>query len=437
MINKNSPWRWIPLLYFAEGIPYFLVNTISVTMLNRMGVPNEQMALYTGALYLPWVIKPLWSPFVDILKTKRWWILSMQILMTLIFALMVITLPNPSQEIIAAKQTDCSLFTFTLFLFLATAFASATHDIAADGFYMLGLKENEQSFFVGIRNTFYRLSSVFGQGILVMIAGVLETRLGDIPMAWRITLAITALIFALITLYNIFFLPKPTEDLPEFSSEGKNVRRLAREFIEAFVSFFRKPGIGIAMLFLLLYRFPEALMLKLVSPFFLDSAADGGLGLSTETVGFIYGTLGVIALTIGGILGGVASSFKGLKKTLLPMALALTVPCGVYVYMAMEQPVNLWLIGGCVAIEQFGYGFGFTAYMLYMMRFSEGRFKTSHYAICTAFMALGMMIPGMFAGYVWKWVGGYLNFFNVVMLCCIATVIVAFIVKRDLVNEKK
>lgn len=437
MINKNSPWSWIPLLYFAEGIPYFLVNTISVTMLNRMGVPNEQMALYTGLLYLPWVIKPLWSPFVDILKTKRWWIISMQVVMTAIFVVMVITLPNPSQEMIAAKQTDCSLFTFTLFLFLTTAFASATHDIAADGFYMLGLNESDQSFFVGIRNTFYRLSSVFGQGILVMIAGVLETHFGNIPMAWRITLMFTAVIFACITLYNVFFLPKPTADLTEFSSDAKSIKYVAMEFVEAFVSFFRKPGIGIAMLFLLLYRFPEALMLKLVSPFFLDSAADGGLGLSTETVGFIYGTLGVIALTIGGILGGVASSVKGLKKTLLPMALALTVPCGVYVYMAMEQSVNLWLIGGCVAIEQFGYGFGFTAYMLYMMRFSDGRFKTSHYAICTAFMALGMMLPGMFAGYVWKWVGGYLNFFYVVMLCCIATVAVTLIVKNDLANEKK
>lgn len=431
-LKAQSPWWWIPTLYFAEGIPYFIVNNISVIMFTRMGVPNETMALYTGLLYLPWTIKPLWSPFVDILKTKRWWIIAMQLLMTAAFVALTLTIPRPSPEMIAAKGTPVSLFTITLLLFTLTAFASATHDIAADGFYMLALNPNQQSMFVGIRSTFYRISSVFGQGVLVFIAGMLERSTGNIPLAWRITMLVSALIFAGITVYHTFIVPRPAEDAPRLAAESKGkAKEIAREFIAAFGTYFQKKGIVAALLFMVLFRFPEALTLKLVTPFLLDSVEAGGLGLSTETVGIVYGTIGVIALTVGGIVGGIALAKWGLKKSLLPMALAVALPCFVYVYMSICHPSSLVVISSCLAFEQFGYGFGFTAYMLYMIYFSAGGFKTSHYAICTAFMALSMMLPGMIAGYIWKWVGGYTPFFWVVMLSCLLTVAVTFAVKVD------
>ena len=437
--EAGSPWLWIPTLYFAEGIPYFIVNNISVIMFTRLGVPNETMALYTGLLYLPWTIKPLWSPFVDILKTKRWWIVAMQALMAVAFALLAFSIPfDLSSTTIAAKETPVGLFTFTLILFLVTAFASATHDIAADGFYMLALSEKSQSFFVGIRSTFYRLSSIFGQGILVYVAGVLEESTDNIPLAWRLTLMGTAVLFAAITIYHTFFIPKPLQDAPRMTSTGepaRSAKEILTEFAQAFATFFKKVGVLTAMLFLLLYRFPEALMLKMVSPFFLDGPDAGGMGLTTKEMGIVYGTIGIIALTLGGIFGGVYASRKGLRRSLWPMALALTLPCAVYVYMGLCHPSGIGIVSACVAVEQFGYGYGFTAYMLYMIWFSTGEFKTSHYAICTAFMALSMMIPGMFAGYLWKWIGGYVPFFCLVMVCSLLTFAVTFIVRKKVPED--
>ena len=435
VVTKSAlPWWWIPTLYFAEGIPYFIVNNISVIMFAKMGVPNETMSLYTSLLYLPWVIKPFWSPFVDIIKTKRWWIILMQIVMSISFIALVLSLPHPSQQMIASKNTPVSMFTVMIILFYVTAIASATHDIAADGYYMLALKEEQQTFFVGIRSTFYRLSSIFGKGVLVMIAGLLELRTGNIPLAWSSVMAIAAIIFSVITIYHLFVLPAPDADYCRNTKGGADI---AKEFADAFVGFFKKKGIIVALAFMLLYRFSEALMLKLVDPFFLDPVENGGLGISTAKVGFINGTVGIIAMLSGGIAGGIAASKWGLKKVLWPMALSLILPCFVYVYMSVAQPSNLWLINACVAFEQLGYGFGFQAYMLYLIYFSAGEFKTSHYAICTGFMALGMMIPGIFAGYIWKWLGGYIGFFWFVMLCCLVTVVVTMLVKIDPEYGKK
>ena len=402
-------------------------------MFNNMGMSKGDMAMYTSLLYLPWVIKPLWSPFVDIIKTKRWWVVAMQIIMSAAFALLAFSLPHPSAEVIAAGNTGVSIFAVTLVIFWITAFASATHDIAADGFYMLALKPDEQSLFVGIRSTFYRLSSIFGQGVLVVIAGLLERKTGDIPMAWSITLIISAVIFSLVTIWHIFRLPKPDADaLRTTTSAGE----IFREFGRTFATFFRKKGVLIAMLFMLLYRLPEAFLVKMMNPFLLDPMAEGGLGLSTESVGLVYGTVGVAALTVGGILGGIAASRWGLKKSMWPMALSLTLPCLSFVFLAAFQPDNIWIIGSCVALDQFGYGFGFTAYMLYLIYFSEGEFKTAHYSLCTAFMALSMMLPGMAAGYLQEAVG-YTNFFIFVMVCCLVTVFVTMSVKVDPEYGKK
>ncbi len=472
--GKNiSPWLWVPTLYFAEGIPYFIVNTISVIMFKRLGMGNAEIALCTSLLYLPWVIKPLWSPFIDIIRTKRWWIVLMQGLVTvalLLAALAVLRLPSltsatlavPSEALagsdatfaapelsVAAIPASAPLFTLTLILFWLTAFASSTHDIAADGFYMLALEGGTQSLFVGIRSLFYRLSSVFGQGVLVVIAGILETRTGNIPLAWTLTLALAALLFASLTAYHAFFLPKPAADslrairtdnrttattetnaeqTPQTVTFSTRSKEIFRDFGRTFATFFRKKGVVLALVFLLLYRLPEALLLKMLNPFLLDPVSKGGLGLSTETVGIVYGTIGVIALIIGGILGGIAASRWGLKKSLLPMALCIALPCLVYLYMSLAQPSNALIISSCVALDQFGYGFGFTAYMLYMMYYSEGEFKTAHYSLCTAFMALSMMLPGLAAGYLQERLG-YTGFFILVAVCCLVTIAVTFCIK--------
>jgi len=432
-----SPWVWVPTLYFTEGIPYFLVNSISVMLFAKMGVPNDQLAFFTTLLYFPWFLKGLWSPFVDIIRTKRWWIIAMQVLMTVLCFLLTVTLPHPAAETIAAKGTSASLFRWTLIFFIIAAFASATHDIAADGYYMLAHDSKSQAAFVGIRSTFYRIASVFSQGVLVYIAGLIENRTGNIPMSWQITLGVTSVIMLCLTLYHSFFLPRATEDQPRPIS----VRQQAwSELGEAFRTFFTKPGVGLAIAFMLLYRLSEGFLVKLCQPFLVDSRATilrdgkligGGLALETDTVGLLYGTIGVACLLLGGILGGIYIARRGLKRSLWLMATALTLPSFVYCYLSMAQPESLWVIGTAVSFEQFGYGFGFTAYMMFMMHFSEGAYKTSHYAICTAFMALSMMIPGFVAGAIEVSVG-YTAFFWIANACSITTFFITWLVYKRL-----
>ena len=427
-MNKQHPWWWVPTLYFAEGIPYFIVNTISTILFKRMGMSNADIAAYTSILYLPWVIKPFWSPFVDIIRTKRWWVVAMQALMSVGFIALALALPHPSPDVIASGQAPVSIFAITLILFWISAFASATHDIAADGFYMLALREKDQSLFVGIRSTFYRLSSIFGQGVLVVVAGLLETRFGNIPRAWSVTLLAAAILFAALTFWHMWALPRPAQDAPRAATSAGDI---FKEFGRTFVTFFRKPLIWPAIVYMLLYRLPEALLVKMVNPFLLDGTEAGGLGLATETVGVIYGTIGILGLTLGGILGGVCASKWGLRKSLWPMALAITLPDLAYLWLAIAQPTNLVSVSALVFLEQFGYGFGFTSYMLYMIYVSEGEFKTAHYSLCTAFMALSMMIPGFFAGAIQEAVG-YPVFFGIVMLCCLVTVAVTLLVRRPI-----
>lgn len=444
LASKSHPWAWVPSLYFAEGIPYFIVNVISVTLFKRLGMSNGDLALYTSLLYLPWVIKPLWSPVVDVFKSKRWWILVMQAIITVSFALL-------------ALSVSPDVFGLSLVIFYVIAFASATHDIAADGFYMLALGEQEQSLFVGIRSTFYRISSVFGQGVIVVVAGLLEERMGSIPSAWKVTLLLCGALFALLTLWHCRSLPKVERNLAvghdsdrKAANAGTMEVKAADEMPEPCVpaggkpavhrggwsdmwrvwkTFFMKDGVWLALAFMLLYRLPEALSVKMLTPFLLDPPEAGGLGLSTAQSGLVYGTAGVIALTIGGILGGVYAARKGLRKSMWIMALSLALPCAVYLFLALVQPERMWIVYACVVLDQFGYGFGFTAYMLYMMKFAEGEFVTSHYAICTAFMALSMMIPGLFAGWMQEALG-YVGFFIIVMICCLATVFVTLFVRR-------
>ena len=432
-----SPWFWVPTLYFTEGIPYFLVNNISVMMFAKMGVPNDQLSFFTTLLYFPWFLKGLWSPFIDIFRTKRWWIISMQVLMTVLCILLTLTLPHPSAEMMADSQTSVGLFTWTLIFFIITAFASATHDIAADGYYMLAHNAKSQAAFVGIRSTFYRIAAIFSQGVLVYIAGVIEKDTNDIPWSWQVTLGATSVILLLVTLYHCFLLPRAAEDQLR---ETKDFNGAMRELGASFATFFTKPGVVLAIVFMLLYRLSEGFLVKLCQPFLVASRdtsivngkiIGGGLELSTDTVGILYGTIGVIALLVGGILGGIYIAKKGLKRSIWLMAAALTLPSFVYCYLSMAQPESTWIIGSAVGFEQFGYGFGFTAYMMYMMHFSEGKYKTAHYAICTAFMALSMMIPGFVAGSI-EMAVGYTAFFWIANACSVTTFIVTYFVYKRL-----
>lgn len=607
--QMRSPWAWIPTLYLAEGLPYVAVMTLSVILYKRLGISNTDIALYTSWLYLPWVIKPFWSPFVDLLKTKRWWIVSMQLLLGAGFAGIAFTIPVSF------------FFQATLAFFWLMAFSSATHDIAADGFYMLALDHNQQALYVGIRSTFYRVATILGQGLLIILAGWLESatgpdpvkidvevspqytcgtfalpevtvptesaaalsfvvsqstvtlgtagasadsvrswvgrieelnrshgflveeragehvasdvetswwtrrvsrplgewlrthfgerrdvevttdRAGDIgiaavslsrepdpdeevvlnmtmnrgdrsvslihgdrlrfdrtnwnqsaylvfqadaklnqpshaeykglsgniPFAWSITFFVLAGLFVLFGIYHRFVLPRPATDHGRSDLKPKDI---LREFSATFVSFFKKPQAAAAIFFMLTFRFSEAQLLKLINPFLLDSKELGGLGLTTGEVGMVYGTVGIIGLTIGGIIGGVAAARGGLRKWIWPMTFSMLLTCLTFVYLSFSQTDNLLIINACVFVEQFGYGFGFTAYMLYLMYYADGEQKTAHYAICTGFMALGMMLPGMFAGWMQEMLG-YNHFFIWVMLCSIIPIVAVSLLKID------
>lgn len=608
--QMRSPWAWIPTLYLAEGLPYVAVMTLSVILYKRLGISNTDIALYTSWLYLPWVIKPFWSPFVDLLKTKRWWIVSMQLLLGAGFAGIAFTIPVSF------------FFQATLAFFWLMAFSSATHDIAADGFYMLALDHNQQALYVGIRSTFYRVATILGQGLLIILAGWLESatgpdpvkidvevspqytcgtfalpkvatapaestatlsfvvsqptvtlgtagvsadsvrnwvgrvedwnrshgflveeeagaqgvsktetswwtrrvsrplgewlrthfgerrdvevttdRAGDIgiaavslsrepdpdeevvlnmtmnrgdrsvslihgdrlrfdrtnwnqsaylvfqadaklnqpshaeykglsgniPFAWSITFFVLAGLFVLFGIYHRFVLPRPATDHGRSDLKPKDI---LREFSATFVSFFKKPQAAAAIFFMLTFRFSEAQLLKLINPFLLDSKELGGLGLTTGEVGMVYGTVGIIGLTIGGIIGGIAAARGGLRKWIWPMTLSMLLTCLTFVYLSFSQTDNLLIINACVFVEQFGYGFGFTAYMLYLMYYADGEQKTAHYAICTGFMALGMMLPGMFAGWMQEMLG-YNHFFIWVMLCSIIPIVAVSLLKID------
>ncbi|WP_289758190.1 MFS transporter [uncultured Duncaniella sp.] len=411
--SSRNPWAWIPTLYFAQGLPYVAVMTISVIMYKRLGLSNTDIALYTGWLYLPWVIKPFWSPFVDIISTKRHWTITMQWLIGIAFAGIAFALPTSF------------FFSLTLAIFWLVGFTSATHDIAADGYYMLALTEHQQSLYVGIRSTFYRIATVAGQGLLVILAGAIEDSSGDIPFAWSVVFGILSVMFLSFALYHSRILPKVEQTSSRQLATANDVWR---EFITVFAEFFRKKQVGVAIVFMLLYRLPEAQLVKLINPFLLDPPSAGGLGLSTGQVGIVYGTVGIIGLTLGGIIGGITAARRGLKFWLRPMAWSMSLTCLTFVYLSFAGEPSLTVVNVCVFIEQFGYGFGFTAYMLYLIYFSEGRHRTAHYSICTGFMALGMMLPGMAAGWIQETIG-YQNFFIWTMICCIATIGVTYLIK--------
>ncbi len=417
--TKKNPWSWVPTLYFAEGLPNVLVMAVAVVMYMQLGMTDTEIGLYTSWLGLPWVVKPLWSPFVDLYKTKRWWLLTMQLLI------------GSSLAGVAFTLNASFWFQGTMFCFFLMAFSSATHDIAADGYYMLELSAHQQAWFVGIRNTFYRIAVIFGNVVLVYLAGQLQLVFRDrTAFTWSLVFYGAAGLFIALWLYHAFVMPHPADDSPR---QGLTARQTWRGVLDMLASFFSKMPARpmlFAIVFLLLYRFPEAMLTKMSTTFLLRPGSEGGLGLSPQEFSLAYGTVGLIGLLGGGIVGGWLASRDGLKRWLWPMVCAITLPDLVYVYMSYAMPADLILISSLLFIEQFGYGLGFTALTLYMLYLAQGEFKTSHYAICTGISYLGLMLPGMVSGWL-KDAVGYRQFFIIVMAFCVVTFVVTALIKID------
>lgn len=415
MLKKTNAWLWVPTLYFASGLPYHAITSISDIMYKDLGVENSTITFLTSIFLTPWTIKPLWSPFVELISTRRKWTIYSQLLLALCFGMVATFIPMNSYLLL------------TIIAFMIGAFVSSTHDIALDGFYILALPQEKQSFFSGIRNTAYRIATVFSSGILVMLANKMGHYLGSDALAWSATFATTAIIMLAFFLYNRKAMPKPDNDIDR---APRSVSMIFRDFGDIIRTYFKKPGIWSALLFLLLFRFPEAQLGKIGKLFLMDPSTAGGLGLDKGDIGFLNGVIGVIGLIIGGIAGGICISRKGLKYWLWPMVVAISLPDAVYVYMSMVLPESMTVVGGCIFIEQLGYGFGFTAYTLYMIYFAQGKYPTAHFAISTAFMSLGMMLPGMVSGKIQEWLG-YEYFFIWVMLCTVITFAVSAMIKID------
>lgn len=415
MKGYKNPWAWVPTTYIFEGLPNAIVNTVSLIVFKNMGMPNDRLTLYTSLLSFPWILKIVLSPLVDTVGRKRTWAAAMQVLMVICTCILGIMLPKGSLSVI-------------LVMFLVTAFSSSIHDIAADGFYMLGLDEKTQSYFVGVRNAFFRLALLCGQGLLAIIAGLLQKGGQDTVVSWSYTLIGCSAVMAIVALWDMLALPSPSSDRPR---QSKGVGSFLSELLTLFKSFVAKKEFWVAFLFLLLFRLPEAFSIKMLIPFLKDAREVGGLAMDDVQVGLANGTIGVIALLLGGILGGIAGGRWGLKKCMIPMALSLALPCAVYLYLAAVQPAGVLPVYLCIAFDQFGYGFGFTAYTLYMLYYSRGEFQTSHYAFCTVLMTFSMMLPGTVAGALQMHLG-YVGFFIMVMISCLVTLAVSLMVRRRL-----
>ena len=429
---RTKAYSWVPSLYLGESLPFAAVMLISVIMFKELGLTDGQITFYTGWLGLPWVIKPIWSAIIDNLKTKRWWIVSMQFFMGVALALVAFTLPTSFW------------LQGSLVIFVLIAFASATHDISADGFYIIGLPDKEQELYVGVRNTFYRIGMVIGQGGLVLLAGFLQERMKEtgtldfslftfhfslqsVIASCMAVFIILGILMFLLGLYHAFILPR----VETVAHDRFDLMEWLREFGRTLIVFLTKPHLISAICFILLFRLPEGLLTKIVPLFLTRSSAEGGLAMSDVDFGFIYGTLGVIGLLLGGIVGGWAVSKWGLKRCLWPLVLCITLPDIVYVYLSYYPTDNLWLVGSCVCIEQIGYGLGFAAYTLYLVTFSRGEHSTTVFSICTAGQYLGgVMIPGMVSGLISENIG-YQSFFWLVMAFCLVTFAVTAFVKIE------
>lgn len=415
-LKGKSPWMWVPSLAFADGLPLVAVMSISVIFYKQLGLSNSAITFYTSWMYLPWILKPVWSPFIDLVKTKRWWALVTEMLLGAAFGGVAFTIPTSFW------------LQGTLFFFWVIAFTGASHCVAADGFYMLGLNGHQQAWFMGIRSLADRLASIFGQGVLVMIAGNLQVVFrGSISYSWSLTFYGVAGVFIALCLWHSYAMPRAEADVKR---PWVSTRSVWLGFLLAFRTFFRKRGIVAALAFILLFRLPEALLSKVTSLFLIDAGHNGGLGLSPQEYGLVQGTVGVIGVSLGSILGGIVVSHRGLRRCLWPMVAAYALPGVVYVYLSYALPSSFPIVNLCVFAEQFGYGFGLTAYMLFLIYLNQGEFRTSHYSISSAMALLSLMLPGLAAGTMQE-MFGYRHFFVIALFTFAATFVVASMVHID------
>ncbi len=406
----QSPWAFVPTLYLAEGFPYIIINTVSVILYGALGYSNEQITLWTGWLYLPWVLKMFWSPLVDARSTKRRWLLGAQSAMSAV--LLALAGLICFYAVSHAPQANFNFFTLSLIGFFIGAFVSATLDIATDGYYLLALNAQAQSYFVGVRTIFYRLAMILGSGILVSAAGYLTKHGVAFPYNWVVFFGVLGVFFAVCAVYHSVLLPKPAADKPAAVTQ-------ARAWKESFSSYFSQANILYILLFILLFRFGEALLEKIVPLFLLKPTAEGALGISVQNFGLIKGTLGLGAIIAGNLLGGFVLGKFGFKKCIWPLAAALVLPNIFYVYLAAVKP-GLAVVAVLITLENFGYGLAAMALTVFIMYVSQGKYKTSHYAISTGIMALGMMVPSMLSGKLQAALG-YEAFFWVAFLISLIT----------------
>ncbi|WES96676.1 MFS transporter [Chryseobacterium arthrosphaerae] len=412
-VRRIQPILWISTLYFAMGVPFVTINAVSGIMYKDMGVSDSQITFWTAFIMFSWTLKPLWSPFLEIYKTKKFFVVFTQFAIGILFALIALSLPLHD------------FFKYSIALFAVVAFCGATHDVVADGTYIGLLSNKEQARYIGWQGAFYNLAKIISSGALVYFAGVLEKTKG-VTNAWMIIMVIYALLFFALAVYHYLILPK--EDKDEVPEQEKTARNVRKELLEVITSFFTKKSILWSVLFIILYRFAEGFAIKIAPLFFKAPRTSGGLGLSTSDIGLIYGTYGSAAFILGSVLAGYFISARGLKKSLIWLCCAFNIPFVVYALLAHYQPVDLLPVGIAVVVEYFGYGFGFVGLMLYMMQqIAPGKHKTAHYAFATGIMNLGVMIPGMFSGMISDWVG-YKIFFVWVLIATIPAFLVTLFV---------
>jgi MFS transporter, PAT family, beta-lactamase induction signal transducer AmpG len=408
--SGKHPASWVPTLYFAEGIPFYAVSLMALIFYQRLGLRNDVITVITRLLLIPWSLKPLWSPLLEMYKTKKFFVVLTEFIGGLSLALLALCLPLPGA------------YRYSIAFFALVAFASSTHDIAADGLYIASLTSKQQAAYAGWQGGFYNVARFFAQGGLIILVGYLETRMSSLR-AWGLVFTLTGLILIAVSLYHMRVLPSGGE---ERKTEG--VRQSAETFKDVVVSFFRKPHIYLLLVFIFLYRLGEGQVVA-VGPLFLKaSRAEGGLGLTTAQFGTIYGTFGTAAFILGTILGGYFVAWLGLKRALFPLLLALNLPMAAYVYLSMAVPTNTVLVTCAMSVEMFGYGFGFVGVILLMMQeIAPGKYQTAHYAFANSLMNLGLILPGAVSGSI-QLVLGYNRFFIWVLISSIpALILVRFI----------
>ncbi|HEX3155095.1 MAG TPA: MFS transporter [Candidatus Angelobacter sp.] len=402
-----SPARWVPTLYFAEGLPFYTVSLMALIFYQRVGVSNETIALTTSLLGLPWSLKPLWSPFLEVYRTRKFFVVCFEFIGGLSLGLLALCLPLPGY------------FRYSIALLAVVGFCSSSHDIVADGLYIASLNPKQQSAYAGWQGGFFNVARFFSQGGLIILAGFLEARM-PILRAWMIIFGGLGVILVLLGLYHARMLPSGGED-----RRSGSIKEVAGTYWDVVARFFQKPNIILLLVFIFLYRAGEGQLVK-IGPLFLKAArADYGLGLSTAQFGTIYGTLGTAAFIGGTVLGGYFTSWLGLKRAIVPLIIIMNLPNVAYVYLSTALPANSALIATALSVEMFGYGFGFVGVILLMMQeIAPGKYQAAHYAFANSLMNLGLIVPGALSGYIQKWIG-YQKFFIWVLIAAVPALVMA------------